>query len=155
MTARFSTTQATRSPGPVYKNGAHSKSKLLYLFVPGGIVFSVLPGFCLPISYVSHPDTPHPAINAALFVLLLVGLLFTAIGYRMSAGQWKGVSEQLHARLALAGLAFTVITTMDILNGATLRLLPTGFLLAISAVFMLSRLLVRFVARNRYPWEGA
>lgn len=144
--------QSSLSRGHIYKNGAHSNSKLLYVFVPGGIVFSVLPGLCLPISYVGHPDVPHSAINAMLYALLPIGLLFTAIGHRMCAGQWKGVSEQLHARLALAGLAFILITTRDVLAGAVVRLYPAGILLAISAAFIISRLLMKSVAHNRYPW---
>lgn len=64
MNARASAAGASRPLGRVYKNGAHSKSKLLYLFIPGGVILSVLPGFCLPISYVGHPDAPHPLINS-------------------------------------------------------------------------------------------
>lgn len=153
MNARASAAGASRPLGRVYKNGAHSKSKLLYLFIPGGVILSVLPGFCLPISYVGHPDAPHPLINFVLFAMLPLGLLFTAIGHRMSRGQWKAVSRQVHAQLAMSGLAFAAITFRDTLAGAHVRLYPAGILLCISVLLMASRLVMKFVARERYPWE--
>lgn len=140
--------------GRMYKNGARSNSKLLYLFVPGGVIFSVLPGFCLPISYVGHPSAPNPVINAVLFAFLPVGLLFTAAGHRMCTGQWKGLSEQLHAKLALAGTAFLVMTIRYVFDGVTVQVYPAGVLFALSAILIASRLFVKFVARNRYPWES-
>ena len=153
MTAHISSAKALPSRGRVYKNGARSNSKLLYLFVPGGVIFSVLPGFCLPISYVGHPVTPHPVINAVLYAFLPLGLLFTAVGHRMCAGQWKGVSEQLHVRLALAGTAFVLTAIQYVFHGEIVHVYPAGILLATSAILLASRLLVKFVAHNRYPWE--
>lgn len=153
MAARLSATATSSRFGPVYKNGARSNSRLLYIFVPGGVVFSVLPGFCLPISYIGHPETPHPAINAVLYALLPMGLLFTAIGHRMCRGQWKGVSQQLHAGLALSGLAFVLTTVRYVLDGKAVHVYPAGILLAVGAILLASRLLMKFVARNHYPWE--
>ena len=150
---RASATGASRPLGPVYKNGAHSNSKLLYLFIPGGIIFCYLPGFCLPISYVAHPDTPHPYINFVLFAMLPVGLLFSAVGHRMGRGQWKGVSQQLHAQLAISGAAFVLITARYAFAGSRVHIYPAGVLLAISVILMLSRFYMKHVARDRYPWE--
>ena len=150
---RASATGASRPLGRVYKNGAHSKSKLLYVFIPGGIVFCYLPGFCLPISYVAHPDTLHPYINCILFALLPVGLLFSAVGHRMARGQWKGVSQQLHAQLAISGAAFVLITARYALEGSRVHIYPAGVLLAVSVILMLSRFYMKHVARDRYPWE--
>jgi len=153
MTARPSAAGASRPLGRVYKNGAHSNSKLLYVFIPGGVIFSILPGLCLPISYVGHPDTPHPEINSVLFATLPIGLLLTAVGHRMSCGQWKGVSQQLHVQIAYVGLAFMLVTTRYALKGFHVRIYPAGVLLAISAVFFISRFLMKFVAHEHYPWE--
>ena len=150
---RTSATGASHPLGRVYKNGARSNSKLLYLFVPGGVIFTQLPGACLPISYVRHPDTPHPEINAVLFAMLLIGLLFAAIGHRMSRGEWKGVSQRLHAQIAFAGLWYTGVTARYAVHGAHVRAYPAGVLLIISLGLLASRLLVRFAFRNRYPWE--
>ena len=153
MTARTSATGASHSLGRIYKNGARSNSKLLYFFIPGGIVFCYLPGFCLPISYVAHPNTPHPYINFVLFALLPIGLLLSAVGHRMARGQWNGVSQQLHAQLAMTGLWYTLVTARYVFDGAHLRGYPAGVLLMISLILMASRLLVRYAFHNRYPWE--
>lgn len=153
MTARKSAAKALPPLGRIYKNGARSDSKLLYLFVPGGYIFSVLPGFCLPISYVGHLDAPHPVLNSVLDALLPLGLLFTAVGHRMCRGQWKGVSEQLHVKLALAGLAFALTTARYALAGMAIHFYPAGVLLLISGILCASRLLMKFVAHNHYPWE--
>ena len=154
MTTRASAAaRSSASLGRVYKNGAHTNSKLLYLFIPGGVILSVLPGFCLPISYVGHPDAPHPLINSVLFAMLPIGLLFTAVGHRMSRGQWKGVSQQVHTQLAMAGVAFALITARYALAGFHVHLYPAGVLLIISVAVMASRLWMKYVARGHYPWE--
>lgn len=145
--------RSSASLGHVYKNGAHSNSKLLYLFIPGGVILSVLPGFCLPISYVGHPDAPHPMLNSVLYAMLPIGLLFTAVGHRMSRGQWKGVSQQVHAMLALAGLAFALITARYAFDGVHVRRYPAGVLLCASLILTASRFWMKFVAREHYPWE--
>lgn len=154
MATRASAAGASRPLGRVYKNGAHSNSKLLYLFIPSGVVFSILPGLCLPISYIGHPDTPHPVINSVLFAMFPLGLIFTAIGHRMSRGQWKGVSQQVHTRIALAGLAFALVTARyALIDGEHVRLYPAGVLLVLSLILYASRFLMKFAARERYPWE--
>ncbi|HEV2617266.1 MAG TPA: hypothetical protein VGU63_11740 [Candidatus Acidoferrales bacterium] len=148
-------TKASVPLGRVYKNGARSNSKLLYVFIPGGITFSILPGFLLAIKYVGFPAKPDPPIlTFIIWALLPAGLLLTAVGHRMSRGQWKGVSQQLHVALALAGLAFALTTVRYAIDGAHVRIYPAGVLLAISAVFLLSRLLMKFVGHERYPWEN-
>jgi len=149
---RASATEAPQSLGRIYKNGTRSNSKLLYLFIPGGVIFSFLPGLCLPISYVGHPDASHPAINAVLFAMLPVGLTFSAIGHRMARGEWKGVSKQLHAQLAISGAAFMLITARYALTGVHVRLYPAGLVLAISALLLLSRLYKKFSAHEHYLW---
>ena len=150
---RASSAGASRPLGRIYNNGARSNSKLLYLFIPGGVIFSTVPGLCLPISYVGHPDAPHPAINSVLFAMLPVGLLFTAVGHRMACGEWKGVSQKVHAQLALAGLAFIGMVTRYALAGFHVHIYPAGVLLAISVLLMLSRFYMKHIARDRYPWE--
>lgn len=79
MTARASAAaRRSFSLGRVYKNGAHSSPKLLYLNIPGGVVFSILPGFLLSIKYVGFPAKPDPAIlSFAFWTSLPVGLLLT------------------------------------------------------------------------------
>jgi hypothetical protein len=154
MTTRASAAGASRPLGRVYKNGARSNSKLLYLFIPGGVIFSLLPGFLLPVKYVGFQGKPDPPIlTFAIWALLPIGLLLTAIGHRMARGQWKGVSQQLHAQLAISGAAFVLITARYALAGFHVHIYPAGVLLAISVILMLSRFYMKHVARDRYPWE--
>ena len=108
----------------------------------------------MPIKYVGFPAKADPPIlSVAIWAMLPLGLLLTAAGHRMSRGQWKGVSRQVHAQLAMSGLAFAAITFRDTLAGAHVRLYPAGILLCISVLLMASRLVMKFVARERYPWE--
>lgn len=152
MPPRASGARSSASLGRIYKNGARSNSKFLYVLIPSGVVFSLLAGFCLPISYVGHPKTPHPLLNSVFFAMFPIGLLFTAVGHRMSRGEWKGVSKELHARIALTSLAFVLTTIRYVLNGKSVDFYPAGVLLMISAIFILSRLFMKFIAREHYRW---
>lgn len=139
--------------GRIYKNGARSNSKLLYIFIPGGVIFSILPGFLFAIKYVRFPARPDPpTLTFTIWALFPLGLLLTAVGHRMARGQWKGVSEQLHVKIALAGLAFALTTARYAFYGVHVRLYPAGVLLVVSLVLVASRLLARFGGHNHYRW---
>ena len=127
---------------------------MLYIFVPGGVLFSLLPGFLLPIKYVGFPAKPDPPLlTFFIWMLLPIGLSLTAVGHRMTRGEWRGIGEQLHARAALTGLAFVLITGRYLLAGFRVPFYPAGVLLVLSAGLMISRLLVKSAVRNRHSGE--
>jgi hypothetical protein len=110
-----------------------------------GFMFVVLPGSFLAVHYISKPNAPTPISPYFSHGLLLLGLLLTAAGHRLTEGGWKGVAGYLHYALAGAGLVYLGAAAKCAMDGRSIHLYPAGILAAITGALVISRLL----AKNR------
>jgi hypothetical protein len=121
-------------------------TKLFGPFALVGVILSILSGGFLAIDYIGYPNAPTPI---APYLLLPMGLLFVVIGKRFIDGRWEGVPEFLHLTLALVGLAYICFAVKYAVAGKSILRYPAGLFLIISAIFVISRLLVKHHARLR------
>ena len=126
-------------------NHQKGSSKVFAPFVLGGMILSVLSGGFLAIHYIGYPTAPAPIVP---YIFLPVGLLFAAVGQRLTAGRWKGVPEVLHMILAFAGLAYVILAVKYAITGRPIHRYPANLLL-ISGILMISRLVAKHHARLR------